>query len=71
MSQTTLRHWLRGLIGAAVNSAASSITVVIVDPQNFNVTDGLHRLVTVFAVSAVFGAALYLKQHPLPDEETV
>jgi len=35
----TWRTWLRGLIGAAINTAASSITVVIVDPNDFNPFD--------------------------------
>lgn len=63
------RQWLRGLIGAVVNSAANSITVVIVDPINFNLQNGAGKLGTVALVSAVVGAALYLKEHPLPEEE--
>lgn len=65
-----VRVWLRGLIAAIVNSAASSVTVVIVDPQDFSpfVDGGLAKLGTVTLVSAVFGAALYLKEHPVPDE---
>lgn len=66
------RRWARGLIGAAINSAASSVTVVTVDPNAFNpINGGLAKLATVAGVSALFGAALYLKQHPLPEEESV
>lgn len=65
----TMRTWLRGLIGAAINSAASAVTVVIVDPVAFNpLQGGTLKLLSVMAVSAIFGGALFLKQHPLPDD---
>ena len=68
----TLKVWTRGLIGAAINSSASAVTIVIVDPVNFNpIGDGLYKVLSVMGVSALFGAALYLKQHPLPDDEGV
>ena len=70
MSQQRTRVWLRGLVGAAINSAASTVTVVIVDPLGFSPANGgLSKLATVAGVSAAFGAALYLKQHPLPCED--
>ena len=70
MSATQVQRWVRGLLGAAINSAASAITVVIVDPADFNPMDGgLWKLLSVMGVAAIFGAALYLKQHPLPEEE--
>lgn len=72
MSQQTVRRWARGLLGAAINSAASAVTVVIVDPQDFNPMDGgVWKLLSVMGVAAIFGAALYLKQHPLPEEDEV
>lgn len=68
--KTTVQKWARGLLGAAINSAASAITVVIVDPVKFNpLAGGAAELATVAAVAGLFGAALYLKQHPLPDVE--
>lgn len=68
--QQTIRRWVRGLIGAAINSAATTVTIVIVDPVNFNpMGDGLWKVLSVMGVSALFGAALYLKQHPLPEDE--
>lgn len=70
---TPLRVWLRGLVAAAVNSAASSITVLIVDPNDFNPfgEGSVSKLAAVVIVGAIFGAALYLKEHPLPEDETV
>ena len=70
MGRQAIRKWGRGLVGAAINSAASAVTVVIVDPHAFNPMDGgVWKLLSVMAVAAAFGAALYLKQHPLPEEE--
>lgn len=70
MSQQALRRWGRGLLGAAINSAASAVTVVIVDPTDFSpLHGGLTKLLSVMGVAGIFGAALYLKQHPLPEEE--
>ncbi len=64
------RLWTRGLIAAVINSAASAVTVVIVDPITFSpFNGGLSKLLTVMGVSAGFGAALYLKEHPLPQCE--
>lgn len=69
---TNAKKWARGLLGAAINSAASAVTVVIVDPVDFSpLNGGLLKLLTVMGVSALFGAALYLKQHPLPEDDDV
>jgi hypothetical protein len=66
----TTKHWLLGLIGGSISSAASTITVMIVDPLKFNLTlDGLKNLGVLILVSGIFGAALYLKQSPIPPEE--
>ena len=70
MSRKQMRKWVRGLIGAAINSAATAITVVVVDPVTFNVMDGGFReLLSAMGISGLVGAGLYLKQHPLPDED--
>jgi hypothetical protein len=70
MAHETLRKWGIGLIGAAISGAANGVTVMIVDPLRFNLFDGGARnLASVVIVSAMVGAALYLKQHTLPIEE--
>ena len=61
------RMWVRGLLAAVINAGAASITVVIVDPADFNLTTGVGKLWMVMAVSSLVGAALYLKEHPLPN----
>lgn len=59
--------WLKGLVAAIISSAASAVTVAIIDPTDFNFTTGLSNLLAVIGASALVGAALYLKQSPLPD----
>jgi hypothetical protein len=62
------RVYLRGLLAAIIGGAANSVTVMIVDPTNFNLFEGgAVKLGTVALVSAIVSAALYLKEHPLPS----
>lgn len=60
------RVWAKGLLAAAISSAANGITVALVDPQNFNFGEGLYKLGSVIAASAIVGIALYLAKSPLP-----
>jgi hypothetical protein len=62
------RIWLKGLFAAIVSSSANSISVLIADPHHFNpgVAGGFKNLGVVALVSAIVGAALYLKQSPVP-----
>ncbi|MGH9406350.1 MAG: hypothetical protein ACRD3D_11015 [Terriglobia bacterium] len=62
------RVWLKGLFAAIVSSAANSISALVADPRHFSpgVTGGLRNLGIVALVSAIVGAALYLKQSPVP-----
>lgn len=61
------RDWLKGLASAAIGAAANAVTVMIVDPANFNLSTGIGKVGTVALVSAVVAAAFYLKQSPLPQ----
>lgn len=60
--------WLKGLIAAIISSAANSISVLIADPRHFDpgTAGGFRNLGIVSLVSAIVGAALYLKQSPVP-----
>ncbi len=62
----SFRLWLHGLVGAAINSGANAVTLMIVKPEDFNLKAGLNDLIKVTVLSAIFGAALYLKRSPLP-----
>lgn len=61
--------WLKGLIAAVIGGAANALTMVIVDPLNFNLNEGVGNLLTVAATSAIVAAAMYLKRSPLPNVE--
>jgi len=62
--------WLKGLISAVIGGAANSITVMIVDPIAFNLNEGASKLGVVALVSAILAAAMYLKQSPLPSNQS-
>lgn len=63
------RNWTRGLYGAVVGSAANAITVMVIAPDKFNLNEQWPSLLNFVVVSAIVSAALYLKQHPLPNEK--
>ena len=65
-----MNNWLRGLISAVIGGAANSITVMIVDPIAFNFNDSAGKLGTVALVSAILALAMYLKQSPLPPDNS-
>jgi hypothetical protein len=60
--------WLKGLAAAVISSAANSISVLIADPHHFSPqqASGFKHLGIVALVSAIVGAAMYLKQSPMP-----
>jgi hypothetical protein len=62
------KTWLNGVIGGFVGASANSITLMISDPEHFNVTttDGWKHLGLSIIISGGVGSALYLKTHPTP-----
>lgn len=66
------RTWLHGLMGAFIQSGATAVSVMVIDPQNFNLNEGLANIGKLVLVSGIIGAALYLKSSPVPpiDPET-
>lgn len=62
-----LKLWIYGLTSTAISAAAGSVAVVIVDPKDFNLQEGLPKLLTVAAVMAIIALANYLQKHPLPE----
>lgn len=61
--------WIRGLVASVIGGAAHSVSVVIIDPTNFNLTNGWQKLASFAAVSALISAALFLQKSPLPGDE--
>jgi hypothetical protein len=62
----TLELWLKGLVAAFIGGGANAVTVVLVDPEHFNVQEGIIALTNVIAVGALISVAGYLKSTPLP-----
>ncbi len=62
----TWRLWVHGLCSAFIGGAAHAVTIMVIDPMQFNFQDGIYKLGTVSLVSAIVATALYLKQSPLP-----
>ena len=71
MNWNNWARWAHGLFGATISGGANSIAVMIVDPQDFNLADGLHKVLAVATVSALIGAGLYLSKSPLPPWDGV
>ena len=59
--------WTKGLVSAAIGAAANGVTLIVVDPLNYNLGDGIGKLGMVCMVSALVAVAMYLKGSPLPD----
>jgi hypothetical protein len=70
--------WILGLWAGTVqggaNSAYAGVSLIIVDPKDFNLTTGLTHLLTVttglFAVGAVTGFFSFLRNKPAPSVKT-
>lgn len=60
--------WVKGLIAAIIGGVSNTIVLMIADPLNFNLGEGIDKLITVAATSAIVAAAMYLKQSPIPTE---
>jgi hypothetical protein len=55
---------LRGLVGAAINAGVLTVSSVVVDPHTHY---DWRKVAAQAGVSALVGAVLWLKQHPLPE----
>ena len=64
----TLRQWGIGGLGAAINAGIGGITLMIVDPNDFNPFAGaaIYDLAKVMVALALVGFSLYVKDHPIP-----
>jgi len=68
--------WAKGLAAASIAGAANGVitgfAAVGIDPNHFNLQAGLKSTLAIAGVSAIMsaliGAAAYLKQSPLPSE---
>ena len=64
--------WLKGLASAIIGAFFSAVSLCIVDPLDYNITDWVaaKKLLIVCTVSAIIALAAYLKQSPLPNGST-
>lgn len=65
----TAKAWLRGLVAATINGAASGVVLVIAEPTHFNIYEGRGKLITTSCVLGILGMANYLKQSPIWDDD--
>lgn len=65
---TDWRNWVQGLIGAVINSVATGVVLIFTGLASDPMTGKIEwaRLGVACSILAIFGAALYLKQHPTP-----
>jgi hypothetical protein len=69
------RIWLHGFVAAVIAGAANGVitgfAAVGIDPNHFNLQAGMRNTLAIAGVSAglsaIIGAAAYLKQSPLPN----
>lgn len=63
---TDWRTWIRGLAAATVGGVANAVTMIIVDPEQFNLHAGWPSLWRAAVVSGILNAAFYLKEYKIP-----
>jgi len=63
------KPWVKGMASAAIGAFATGVSLVIIDPLDYNLLDPVaaKRLLMVCIVNAVIAVAMYLKQSPLPN----
>lgn len=59
------RVWAKGLLSAAISGGATGIAAALSAPQPYPIKN----LLVVMLTAGVAGAALYIKQSPMPDWE--
>lgn len=59
--------WLYGLLVTVISGSADGGLLMLVAPEDFNLTTGLKPLLGVCAVFGIKAGLLYLKAHPLPE----
>lgn len=60
------RNWLHGLGSAFIGGGANVIATMVIDPEDFNVQNGIPKIMSLWVASGITSAILYLKQSPLP-----
>ena len=58
--------WIYSALSAFIGGGASSVAAIVIDPQKFNLNEGLGNIGKMFITAGVINLILYLKQSPLP-----
>jgi len=66
---TNTQIWFKGVVAALIGGAVNSLSVILVDPVEFNFTTGLGKLASVAGAGALIGVIAYLKKSPLPEDK--
>lgn len=61
-----IKLWLHGLFAAFIFGAATVVSLVVLDPKNFDLETGWKKLLTVCLCSGIVSVAAYLMKSPLP-----
>jgi hypothetical protein len=65
----SVRMWVKGLLAAVINGFASGVVLIIAEPTTFNIHEGAEKLFWTSVILGLLGAANYLKQNPLPEDD--
>lgn len=66
---TSWRAWVKGLIHAGISGGTAAISTSVVAPDTFNFGEGLGKLISVAAISAIVSISKFLTTNPFPDAE--
>ena len=72
-------EWIRGLLAAFIGGGASAVTsgvtVSAMDPKDYNLAEGAHKLYALmgvlFMVNGLVSAAMFLRNKPVPEHRVV
>lgn len=65
-----MKTWLHSLLAAVIGGIANSVCAMFVAPETFNLQD-LPKLGKLIAASGIISVFLFLKQSPLPKNESI
>lgn len=69
LSAKAVKKWFKGLIAAFVSGAVNTLTNIAIDPVAFNLHEQWKKTLFAAIVAGGMGAALYLKQAPVPPDD--
>jgi hypothetical protein len=67
MAKLSAKAWGLGLLVALVSGAAHGGGAMFIDPSDFNIHAGLHKLLMFMVFGALKDGLLFLYKHPVPN----